>query len=70
MLYYALGYLNLNLGVTGVSQAASTLRTLAYMHYVPERGQSKQAVKTGLKLKKTKELVTNLDPRCLPIPFV
>ena len=28
------------------------------MHYVPERGQSKQAVKTGLKLKKTQELVT------------
>ena len=28
------------------------------MHYVPERGQSKQAVKTGLKLKKTQEIVT------------
>ena len=29
------------------------------MHYVPERGQSKQTVKTGLKLKKKKqEIVT------------
>ena len=28
------------------------------MHYVPERGQSKQAVKTGLKLKKTQDIVT------------
>ena len=28
------------------------------MHYVPEREQSKQAVKTGLKLKKTQEIVT------------
>ena len=28
------------------------------MYYVPERGQSKEAVKTGLKLKKTQEIVT------------
>ena len=28
------------------------------MHYVPERGQSKQPIKTDLKLKKTQEIVT------------
>ena len=37
------------------------------MHYVPERGQSKQAVKTGLKLQKylrklkTQEIVTKSE---------
>ena len=31
------------------------------MYYVPEWGQSNQAVKTGLKLKKTQELVTTSE---------
>ena len=38
------------------------------MHYVPERGQSKQSIKTGLKLKKTPKKVTPSE-RALPRPF-
>ena len=40
------------------------------MHYVPERRQLKQAVKTGLKLKKTQKIVIQSEPAELGFPMM